>query len=233
MREIEASAADLAALQSRIATASPAGLAQLRNQVVALATNAKTEAQRVIGTAAARESEATQELATARENARHQVELTMSTLRGFDPYLRFTSKDDEETYRKREAESRRAIDAELAKHTAGGDLTANALAIRQLRDAGRHGADASPDFAATNASLQKSYRDLRQSMAATGQSTEAQDRIAGFKVDTAPASSTPEQLGSVLATLRNAGVTTGQDDSLSHGLADKLGHFRDAAGRQV
>ena len=64
----------------------------------------------------------------------------------FDPYLKFTSTEDEEAYRRREQERQRAIEKAQAENTPAGTLRANTLAIDQLHDAGAHGADRSPEY---------------------------------------------------------------------------------------
>jgi hypothetical protein len=65
----------------------------------------------------------------------------------FEPYLHFTSKEDEDAYRKREAETKRAIEDALKLNTPEGNLRAAELSAAQLKDAGAHGADKSPDYA--------------------------------------------------------------------------------------
>jgi hypothetical protein len=64
----------------------------------------------------------------------------------FDRYLKFASPEDEQDYRRREEEYRRAIQKALDEHTPEGDLRAADLSLDQLNDAGAHGADKSPDF---------------------------------------------------------------------------------------
>lgn len=64
----------------------------------------------------------------------------------FDPYLRFDNAEEEEAYRKRETERQEFIRRELAKGTPEGSRNAADAAVDQIKDAGRHGADQSPDY---------------------------------------------------------------------------------------
>lgn len=64
----------------------------------------------------------------------------------FDSYLKFTSGDDEEEYRRRAEERKHAIEKAMAEHTPEGDLRAANLSLDQLNDAGAHGADKSAAF---------------------------------------------------------------------------------------
>ncbi len=231
--------ASLIGLRQQIGTTTGAALADLRAEVTAAVTAAAIATQQAQSADSAAAAAIASTLANAAVESRSVVQSAMRDMHRFDSYLRFASAEDEETYRRREAETRRAIEAELAKHTLQGDLTANALALRQLNDAGAHGADASPEFAATRERLTNSYSTLRQSMIASGQTTETQDRIAsGNKVPAEPqpapstasgkrsdpVSPTPSRdsdLGDVLATLRAAGIQTNEHGAIGHGLNEQ------------
>lgn len=63
-----------------------------------------------------------------------------------DPYLHFDSAADQAEYRRREAERQRAIEEARSQHTPVGDYRVALLTQDQIRDAGAHGATASPDF---------------------------------------------------------------------------------------
>ena len=92
---------------------------------------------------------AAEALQAASDAARRQVaqfEQDFYEKKIFDPYLRFASPDDEEAYRKREAERHAEIKAANDKGTPQGSLEASRLALDQLNDAGAHGADRSPDY---------------------------------------------------------------------------------------
>jgi hypothetical protein len=65
----------------------------------------------------------------------------------FDSYLRFGSKEEEEEYRRQEAERKAEIDKLLKENTPESNRRAAALTLQQLDDAGAHGATASPQFA--------------------------------------------------------------------------------------
>ena len=89
----------------------------------------------------------------------------------FEPYLRFSSKEDEAEYRKREAEARKYIDAQLAKRTPEGDLNASGGMIGQMLDAHTHGAGNSPDFMPRWNALEDKAERQHAAMRTAGQST--------------------------------------------------------------
>lgn len=162
-------------------------------------------------------------LATVQARTRATVEEISRDLyehRIFDPYLRFSSAQDEAAYRRREEQTRRAINDALAQGTPEGDLLAARLMDRQLQDAGAHGADASPEFRTrldrnrqnmTGLEAALSERELALSGERSEPRPESADR-------SAPA--TPEQLASVLATLRMAGIEGGiPAHNSGHGLS--------------
>lgn len=89
----------------------------------------------------------------------------------FDPYLRFSSPEDEEAFRKREAEAKKYVADQLARKTPEGDLNAGGGMIGTMLDAQAHGAGNSPEFMPRwNALVQKTERQ-RAAMQAAGQST--------------------------------------------------------------
>ena len=119
----------------------------------------------------------------------------------FDPYLRFDTAEAEEAYRQREAERQEYVRRELAKGTSEGALNANAAALEQIKDAGVHGADRSPDYERLLNEAKIAESSLRStSREATPNATQP---------DTPP---TPQdgqdEFGDILATLRDAGVVT-------------------------
>ena len=99
------------------------------------------------------------------------VEADMYDRKIFDPYLRFSSPQDEAEYRQREAENKKYIDAQLAKRTPEGDLNASGGAIDGMLDAHAHGAGNSPDFQSKWNSLTDTAKQQRDVMQAAGQST--------------------------------------------------------------
>lgn len=94
----------------------------------------------------------------------------------FDPYLSFVSQEDETEYRRREAETKAYIDAELAKDTPEGDLNAAGATQGQMLDAAAHGADESPEFKERWEALEKTAREQREAVRAAGGSTEEYDK---------------------------------------------------------
>lgn len=94
----------------------------------------------------------------------------------FAAYLRFASPEDEEAFRRREAEARAYIDAQLARRTPEGDLNAGGGMMGYMLDAHAHGAGDSPEFMRRwNALAEKTARQ-HAAMRAAGQSTEEYDR---------------------------------------------------------
>jgi hypothetical protein len=94
----------------------------------------------------------------------------------FDPYLSFASAEEEAEYRRREAENKRYIDAELAKGTPEGDLNAAGAAQGQMLDTAAHGAADSPEFKERWEALEKTAREQREAVRASGGSTEEYDK---------------------------------------------------------
>lgn len=147
----------------------------------------------------------------------------------FDPYLRFSSLEDEQAYREREAANLRAIQEAQSQKTPEGDLEAAALARRQLADAGDHGADKSPDFTKTMDGLNTGYDRLHAAVKAKGGDTGRADAIRStptaesldvHEAGNPPSTAQRDELIDVLATLRSAGVTinTAAPDQ-GHGLS--------------
>jgi hypothetical protein len=135
----------------------------------------------------------------------------------FDPYLRFASASDEETYRQNEAERQREIEKARAEHTPEGDLRANQLALTQLEDAGTHGAKRSPDYAKWHSELQDRGRALASAIDGSHHpavATARADQRDSVKPD---ATVSPE----VLAALRDAGVTVADQSGSGHGVTSR------------
>lgn len=125
----------------------------------------------------------------------------------FDPYLQFDSAADEAAYHRREEQNRGAIDDALAEHSPEGDLRAARIMGRQLRDAKDHGADASPQF---RAMAERNAHDIERLERATGRQPASEGvQTPGAEPGERPAPATQEQLASVLATFRAAGVAGG------------------------
>jgi hypothetical protein len=86
----------------------------------------------------------------------------------FDRWLTFSSASDEEEFRRREDERKHAIDKALGDETPEGNLRANQLAIDQLKDAGAHGADRSPQYQPELKRLESGQRGLAHQLAQQG-----------------------------------------------------------------
>jgi hypothetical protein len=121
----------------------------------------------------------------------------------FDKYLQFTSTDDQDEYRKREAERHKAIEDALAKHSPEGNLEANRLAIDQLKDAGTHGADRSPAYEPVMKKLMGTQSGLQEQIGMAAR-TGTQDRLSAAS-NSAPAIQAPGLSPDVLAGLKNVG----------------------------
>jgi len=134
--------------------------------------------------------------------------------RVFDPYLRFASTGDEEEYRRREDERRRAIEKALAEHTPAGELRAANLAIDQLHDAGAHGATRSPAYKRWEDDLCAKRDRLRSAIA--GRTNEKAVQEASQAVDAAKpnVAVSPE----LLAGFRASGVVVADQNGTGHGI---------------
>jgi len=94
----------------------------------------------------------------------------------FDRYLHFSSAEDEEAFRKRQASAKNYVDAQLAKKTPEGDLNAGGGMVGVMLDEHAHGAGASPDFAPRWNKLIADVTKQHDAMKAAGQSTAEYDR---------------------------------------------------------
>lgn len=156
--ELAGSGADSSALANQsqalgqllrtIGSANLGSLLALRGEVAATASAATNLANQAVSSAA--NAAAANANLTPTQQARANIEALHRDLfenRVLDPYLQFKSPEDEEAYRKREREREAEIKRALALGTPEGDRRAADLVQDQLRDAGAHGADRSPDFA--------------------------------------------------------------------------------------
>jgi hypothetical protein len=94
----------------------------------------------------------------------------------FEKSLRFASPEDEAEYRRREAEARRYIEEQLARHTPEGELNAGGALVGQMLDAHDHGAGADPGFMPRWNKLVETIQKQRAALRAEGRSTEEFDR---------------------------------------------------------
>ena len=134
---------------------------------------AVTEASQAVATAALNRAVVTSSVETRHEVQSLQHDIFDRHL--FDRYLKFSSPEDEEEFRKREAATKQYVDAQLAKGTPEGNLNAAGGLQGQMLDLHAHGAGDSPDFLPRwNALVDKTERQ-RAAMHAAGQSTEEYD----------------------------------------------------------
>lgn len=172
--------------------------------VVAASANLSQQAQH------AADQRAGIDLATAQARTRATVQEIGRDIyerRIFDPYLRFASAEEEEAYRRREEENRRAIERALAENTPEGDLRAARIMDRQLQDAGAHGADASPQFADYAARIRSDQGSLERAIASRDEARS--DRPQAQTSREAPLPTSEDQLASVAAAFRAAGIDGG------------------------
>jgi hypothetical protein len=94
----------------------------------------------------------------------------------FDPYLRFSSAEDEAAFRMREAAARRYVREQLARGTPEGDLNAAGGMQGYMLDANAHGAGTSPEFTSRWNALAAATGKQHAAMQAAGQSTAEYDR---------------------------------------------------------
>lgn len=216
-------------LQRTVGSANLGSLLALRGEVSVTASSATNLANQAISSAAS--AAAAQANLTPAERARTNIEALNRDLfenRVLDPYLRFASPEDEEAYRKRERERKEEIDRAMALGTPEGLRRANDLLRDQLRDAGAHGADRSPDYAGMVQRSDSAFADLRSPRQETEQ--------AGLKSEAASVHSalpppSDDGLGDILATLKAAGVTTPaiQASDAGHGISTTLAQARETS----
>lgn len=185
--------------------------------VIAASANLSQEAQQ------ATHERAGADLATAQARTRAtvmEIGRDIYERRIFDPYLRFASDEEEAAYRRREEENRRAIAEALAEHTPEGDFRAAQITERQLQDAGAHGADASPEYQRMRARSREGVDQLSSAVHDRPAQADTQRTTQDSAVAEAPAPVADQQIASVLATFRAAGIGGGLQTSESgHGLS--------------
>lgn len=225
LTQAEAQLRGLSQLQHRLARADATTLGTIRSEVMASVAATQALVQQA-QTGAASTQTAQVALYAASEGARRSVTSFMHDYydrHAFDRYLKFTSTEDEEEYRRREDERKKAIDAAVAEHTPEGNLKATDLSIEQLKDAGAHGADKSPEYKRDLDSLTKAHNDLQREIAAKDPvSRSTQGAAAESAVDPlqSVAAKAPHAK-SVAATLLAAGITAPASDNIGHGVNDR------------
>lgn len=162
-------------LERTLTTGTTTFAASIRNEIagtIAVAVNLGQQAR------SANDQRASIELAAAQAASRTQVQAIMRNMHRFDPYLEFTSPEEEASYRRRESDRRSYIEQQQGRGTPEGDLNASAAAIGQMADAGMQGAATSPEFRQHWDELVASTRQLREQVQRNGGSTqEFDDRL--------------------------------------------------------
>jgi hypothetical protein len=214
-------------LHRTVGSASLGGLLALRGEVANSANSATTLANQAIGSAT--NTAAAQANLSPSERARANIQALNRDLfenRRLDPYLQFNSPEDEEAYRKRERERKEEIDRAMALGTPEGIRRATELTKDQLRDAGAHGADRSPDYAGMVQRADAAMVDLQP------QIIDPSHADVGVKpTQSGPLANPDDGLGDILASLKAAGVTTPaiQTSDAGHGVILKVGQSRESA----
>ena len=214
---------DLMALQSAVASA----------DVRALVADAKAAQANMAGM---------QAVATASAATRGEVETDARDFFDrniFDRYLHFSSRQDEEEFRQREAAARKYVEEQLAKKTPEGDLNAAGGMQSYMLDAHAHGAGASPDFLPKwNAIAEKAERQ-RDAMRATGQSTVEYDRRIDESVRRylhqkgVPEAEIDDRLAHAANPIDAAGISAPAKAAARANLVDKVAAKLKAAGVQM
>jgi hypothetical protein len=195
-------------------------LASLRAEVRAAIAAVHAYASEVRG--AAQSEQTTQPLGLVTATAHRDVQNAARDVfdrKIFDPYLRFVSPQDEEEYRKREAERKHYIEEQQAKGTPQGELNATNTMIAQLDDAKAHGAAKSPEFAPMRERLSND----RAKLATAQKAEQSSHRSEASKSDDPIANSDarPHQTASrdAAAILLAAGTSVGDADGQGHGVS--------------
>lgn len=194
----------LAGLERQIARAGAKDLASIRNEVTAYV--AATQAFLQQAPQAVTKEPGAQALYAASAAAREAVadfSKAYYEQRIFDPYLKFASAEEEEAYQRREIERQRAIEKAQAEGTPEGDLRATQLALEQIKDAGAHGADRSPDYQHNLDKLQSATQNLEL--------VAKEAKAPQQKVD-----------ADILAAFRDSVKAAPESDAVCHGLANGI-----------
>lgn len=164
------------------ALASPAGTLRQMDITALQGLVRAGETASLLSIATARQSSATARLETVAAASAATGDTTRAlahdifSQRMFAPYMRFTSAEEEDAFRDREAKARAYIEAQLGRGTPEGNLNAGAGMAGYMLDAHAHGAGNSPDFLPRWNSLVDKLQHQRAAMRAAGQSTEECDR---------------------------------------------------------
>ncbi len=217
LTQAEAQLRSLSSLQQRIGRSDIAGLVALRADVAATVSAAQAAAQQPA--TAASSSQAQEAVLYQADHAARQT--TAEFMRDyydkhiFDKYLKFTSREDEEEYRHREQERKREIKEARSQHTPQGDLRANQLAIEQIKDAGAHGANRSPEYQPMLEKLEITRSNLSAQISASQKVPS--EKYSAERQSLAPVE--PSKIpADVLASLQAAQVTSADQVQDGHGV---------------
>ena len=220
-----ADAATIAALRSQIAGltdlrqqvggAKGAELASLRSEVASAVASSQAAAQQAGGAA----SNTASANLTAAERARATIEAVGRDLfehHALDPYLQFTSAEDEQAYRKRERERAGALALSQSLHTPEGDRRALEIEQQQLNDAAIHGADRCPEYSSIRQRLSEAEKSVQPPSGRQDQNPMNVDHTSATNE-----TRSSNGLDDVMAALKEAGVQHGADTSPAggHGMA--------------
>lgn len=188
---LSSSAAQLAAVEGRLALAvSSPSFSLSQTDLLALggaihASEVSSLVSEAVAQASAGSPMAVAQAAAASIETRRETEALsrdMFDRKIFDPYLHFSSAEDEAEYRKRQAEARSYVNAQLARGTPEGNLNAGGGMVGSMLDAHAHGAGDSPEFLPRWNALTERTQRQRAAMQAAGQSTEEYDRMLNANV---------------------------------------------------
>lgn len=218
-------------LQRQIGNANPAALSAMRGEIAATVAASQSIAQQSRTPSSAEQADAALAATSARTRATVQrIGEDLFERKIFDPYLQFDSEEEVRAYRQREAERQEYIRRELAKGTPEGDLNATNATLAQIDDAGAHGADRSPEYARTRATVVDTRDEQLAAMRRAGVGSPETETAAAK-----PPAPNNADLGEIAAVLNAAGVQSPSADRHQpgdHGLASvAVERGGNAAGR--
>ncbi|ESQ82991.1 hypothetical protein [Asticcacaulis benevestitus] len=206
---------NLSALRQQASLATGTTLQQMQAQIANTVANAQALATGSTemggGSAAEKLAEAS---AKARQTAQDFVRDYYDNHK-FEKDLQFQSEQDERDYREREAARKKAIEEALAAHTPEGAARALLLEQAQLQDAGKHGADKSPDFQEYTAKL-KAEADNLQSAISENRTDKKVDAAIVANADNQTVAQSVDMKAAL--SLKQAGVVLADQSDTGHGV---------------
>jgi hypothetical protein len=205
--------ATLASLRQALSTAAPADIPTLRGEISATVAASLAAVQQLQNGPSNSASAAEAQRGQAVAAVQHAVSDYFDR-RVLDPYLHFTSAEDEEAFRRRERARQEAIERELAKGTVDGQRNAARIMQDQILDAGAFGADHSPEYSGMLDNVTNARADL--------------DKLAGpqpqgsTKASADTSKPKGNELDDAMAAFRAAGIETSSTDLEGHGLRDRI-----------